>query len=206
MRRVRRLALSFSIEIHCLRSASDIIAEVTANNSAILYRCRWNRDEASRVIPELIQVLSDEDPAFADKALRALFTVGTAAVAAAPRVAQLIDNERPITRQLATLTIGQIAHESPCVCAGAVTLALRHKECRDAALRILKFLGSAAKSALPEVLPLCECSDAGTRKQAILAVISMDRQSPDAQRIIAKGRADPSKAVREAVEKAAQPS
>jgi hypothetical protein len=185
-----------------MKCDADIIAEVKANNRALLYRCRWCADDASRIVPELVKVLSNRDPDIVDEALRSLFTIGTPAVAAAASVSQLISSERPITRQLATLTLGQIAHKDPSFCIGPITGALVHKECLHDALRILSFIGSAAKGALPQVVPFCESADARTRKLAILAAMSIAGESELAQRIASKARTDPSKIVRLAVEKA----
>jgi HEAT repeat protein len=155
------------------------------------------------VVPELTEVLSDEDQSLVEEALRSLFTIGTPAVGAAPNVARFIESNRASTRQLATLVIGQIAHKVPSLCVGPVTSALMHDECRHPALRILAFLGDAAKSSLSAVASLYESPDAKTRSLAAIAAISIDLESEAAQQIIAQARTDPSKAVRSAVNQAA---
>jgi HEAT repeat protein len=187
-----------------MRSAPDIIAEANANNQELLYRCRWSPVDAERVVPELLQVLSDGDSELVDEALRSLFTIGVPARSAALRVIQLMQGGRPLTRQLATLTLGQIAHQDPNICIAPLVGALAYEECRHDALRILTFMGSASRCALPEVVPYCESPDAKTRRLAILAVMSMDEGSEIVQTIIARARADRSKAVRSAVDKALQ--
>jgi hypothetical protein len=187
-----------------MRNASNIIAEVTADNRALLYRCRWCNEDAQRVVHELTGVLSDEDQSLVDEALRSLFTIGTLAVGAAPSVARLIESDHAITRQLATLAIGQIAHKDPSLCVGPVTSALMHDECRHPALGILAFLGDAAKGALSAVASFYGSPDAKTRRLAAIAAISIDVESEAAQQIIAKARTDRSKAVRSAVDRATQ--
>ena len=126
------------------------------------------------------------------------------AAAAAPSVARLIESDHAITRQLATLAIGQIAHKDPSLCVGPVMSALMHDECRHPALRILAFLGDAAKCALLAVAPFYESPDAKTRKLAAIAALSIDVESEVSQQIIAKARTDRSRAVRSAVDRAEQ--
>jgi hypothetical protein len=187
-----------------MRNGADIIAEVTADNRAVLYRCRWSPHHAARVVPDLIQTLSDRNPAIVDEALRSLFTIGTPAIAAASCVAQLIKSQWAITRQVATLTLGSIAHTEPDICIGPITGALDDKKCRHDALRILKSFGTAAMSALPNVTPFWESPDAKTRRLAYITAISIAGDAEVAREIASKARADRSQAVRVAVEKAMQ--
>ncbi len=185
-----------------MESASEFIARVMADNRAALYRCRWSEEDARRVVPRLTRILSDADPAVVDEALRALFTIGTPAVAAAGDVAPLIDSEHPITRQLATLALGQIAHKKPDLCVGPVTAALDHDECRHDALRILKFLGHAARSSIVKVASYYDRPDAKTRRLAAVAAIAIDSGSGVTQQLVTRAASDRSKAVRTAVQKA----
>ena len=185
-----------------MKSASEFIADVMADNCAVLYRCRWSDVDAQRVVPRLTQILSDNDPAVVDEALRALFTIGTPAVAAASRVAPLIDSEHRITRQLATLALGQIAHKEPDLCVGPVTGALDRDECRHDALRILKFLGYAARSSIVKVASYYDSPDAKTRRLAAVTAIAIDAKSEVVQELATRVESDRSKAVRTAVQKA----
>ena len=185
-----------------MESASEFIAKVMADNLAVLYRCRWSDDDAQRVVPRLTEILSDNDPGVVDEALRALFKIGTPAVAAASRVAPLIDSEHRITRQLATLALGQIAHKEPGLCVGPVTAALDRDECRHDALRILKFLGHAAKSSIVKVVSYYDSPDAKTRRLAAVTAIAIDAESEVVQQLAATAASDRSKAVRTAVQKA----
>lgn len=184
-----------------MKSASEFLAEVMADNRAMLYRCRWSKLDALHVVPELIRILSDDNPVIVNEALRALFTIGTPAVAAASSVARLIGSENPITRQLATLALGQIAHKEPDLCVGSVTEALDHDECRHDALRILKFLGHAARNSITKVASYYDSSHAKTRRLAALTAIAIDAESEVVQQIATKAASDRSKAVRTAVEK-----
>lgn len=185
-----------------METASEFIKALMADNGAALYRCRWSEDDARRVVPRLTQILSDDDPLLVDEALRALFTIGTPAVAAAGRVAPLIDSEHRITRQLATLTLGQIAHKKPGLCIGPITAALDRDECRHDALRILKFLGHSARSSLVKVASYYDRPDAKTRRLAAVAAIAIDAESEVARQLVARASSDRSKAVRTAVQKA----
>ncbi|XZE36067.1 HEAT repeat domain-containing protein [Pirellulaceae bacterium SH501] len=93
-----------------------ILDRLNADNWAVLYRCRWSKLEAEQVVPQLETLLDSEDRKIRDDALRALFHIGTPAVSAASRVASLIESQEPITRQLAVLTLGQIAFKVPDLC------------------------------------------------------------------------------------------
>ena len=185
-----------------MKSSAAYIAEVNHDHRAILYRCRWSPDDAVRVVPELVRVLADEDERLVDEALRALFLIGTPAIAAVPHVIPLISSSLPITRQLAVLALGQIAHNEPCVCVGPITRALEHDDCRKDALKILAFLRSNATSALPMILKHYESKDASTRKLVITAVAAIDGRSETALRLFAKAKLDRSKLVRVAADKA----
>lgn len=185
-----------------IESASEFIAEVMADNRAVLYRCRWSNDDARRVVPRLTRILSDKDPAVVDEALRSLITIGTPAVAAASSVIPLIYSEFPITRSLATLALGQIAHKEPNLCVGPLTAALDYDECRHDALRTLKFLGQAARSSLKVVTSYYDSPDAKTRKLVAVTAIAIDAGSAITQQLAARAASDRSEAVRTAVQKA----
>lgn len=186
--------------------ASEFIAEVTANNRDLLYRCRWSKEDAQRVVPKLTAVLSDADPTIVQEALRSLFTIGTPAASAAPAVAPLVEAHEPMTRSLAVLALGQIAHKEPERCVGPITAALKDQRCRQNALRILAFLGSRAKSSLSEVISCYASPDAKTRKLAVKAALAINKQDPATQALILKGTKDRSTAVRTALAKAAKTS
>ena len=93
-----------------------VLDRVNAENWAELYRCRWSTPDAQRVVPQMVQLLRSDDPEVVDEALRALFRIGTAAISAAEPVARLTQSDSPITKKLAVLTLGQIAHTVPELC------------------------------------------------------------------------------------------
>ncbi|MBN2475306.1 MAG: hypothetical protein JXB62_11895 [Pirellulales bacterium] len=91
-----------------MQGPSDFIAEWNEDHHALLYRCRWSSEDAERIVPGLIRGLSDDDRLLVDEALRALFLIGTPAVAAATRVTALIASPYSITRRLAVRAVAAI--------------------------------------------------------------------------------------------------
>jgi len=178
------------------------MAYVNRDNRCMLYKCRWSSDEANRIVPELIRVLSDEDHLLVDESLRALFVIGTPAVAAACHVVPLISSSFPITRQLAVLALGQIAHKRPEICVEPMTKALDRDDVSQNALRILAFLGGKATIALPAIVEKYRSEDAKTRKMVVTAVAAIDAYSEMVRQLFANAKTDCSKLVRAAADKA----
>ncbi len=178
-----------------------ILDRVNADNWAVLYRCRWSRLDAEREVPQITDLLESSDFLIVNEALRALFRIGTPAASAAPVVAKLTRSKHPITKQLAVLTLGQIAHEIPTVCVETLALVLDDPLCCRNALRSLAFIGPDAIGALKYVLPLFTNSDANIRKAAVEAAAAIDAEKPEIAEMIRKATTDRSKIVREAASK-----
>jgi HEAT repeat protein len=181
-------------------SADDqaILDRVNSENWAELYRCRWSTPDAERVVPQLVQLLRSDDPQIVDEALRALFRVGTAAISAAEPVARLTQSDSPITKQLAVLTLGQIAHTVPELCVEPLASVLTDSLCCRDAMRVLAFVGSKAETALDRVLPLFRDTDAKVRKAALITAASIKPDHPDVMEILHLASKDRSKIVRDA--------
>lgn len=184
-----------------MHNSATFIAEVNENNRQLLYRCRWSEDDRARIVPGLIEVLSDEDRLLVDDALRGLFVIGPAAVVAAPHVIPLISSSFPITRQMAILTLGQIAHHEPMICLEPMIKALEHSDCRDNAMRTLAFLNGHAKEAIPAIVQLFESKDAKTRVLVVRTVAAIDGRCEMALCLFHRAQADRSKLVSAAAEK-----
>jgi hypothetical protein len=184
-----------------VKSASEILSDLAVDNRALLYRCRWSQNDADRIVPQLIRILYDHEDTIVHDALRSLFTIGAPAVRAAASVVPLTTSMNQMTRQLAVLTLGQIAHHKPEVSVGPVAKALQDAECRQDALRILAFIGSYAKEALSDVISCYESVDAKTRKLALKGALSIDSCATGTQELIEKAKRDRSKIVRDVISK-----
>ena len=178
-----------------------ILDRVNADNWAELYRCRWSTPDAERVVPELVQLLRSDDPQIVDEALRALFRIGTAAILAAVPVGKLTQSQSPITKQLAVLTLGQIAHTVPALCVEPLASVLTDPLCCRDAMRVLAFIGHKAEAALNRVLPLFKDTDAKVRKAALVTAASIKADHPDVMEILRLASKDRSNIVREAAVK-----
>lgn len=178
-----------------------ILDRVNADDWAELYRCRWSAVDADRVIPQLVRMLESEDSQIIDEALRALFRIGTAAVSVAGPVAKLTQSVIPVTKQLAVLTLGQIAHIAPSQCVEPLASVLTDPMCSRDALRVLAFIGPEAETALDRVLLLFENTDAKVRKAVVAAATSINAHHPDVVKILSLASDDRSKIVREAAGK-----
>jgi HEAT repeat protein len=185
-------------------SACEFLAEATADDRALLYRSRWSKQDARRVVPQLAAALSDANPAIVQEALRSLFIIGNPAAPAAPDVARLVETEDLMTRRLAVLALGQIAHKDPNRCLGPVTAALKHRECRHDALRILAFLGRDARRSLSAVISCYASQDAHTRRLAVKAALAIDKQASATRLLVLKAARDRSASVRAVLAKAAK--
>jgi HEAT repeat protein len=181
------------------------LSQVNAKNCELLYRCRWSKDDAARVIPKLIDVLSSADRRQVDESLRALFLIGTPAFPAAQHVVPHCASKHSITRRLAVLTLGQIAHQHARVCLEPLIDALDDAECRSDAIRILAYLKGRAKPALAALARLFDSKDAKTRTALVKAVAAIDRRSKQSQALFKRAKSDRSKTVRLAAEMALQP-
>jgi HEAT repeat protein len=178
-----------------------ILDRVNADNWAVLYRCRWSKPDAEHVVPQLAKLLESEHRQVIDEALCALFRIGAPAVSVAPEVAKLTRSQHPMTKQLAVLTLGQIAHELPAVCVEPLALTLDDPLCCRDALRSLAFIGPNAIDALEYVLPLFTNSDAKVRKSVVETASAIDAEQPEVAEMILKATTDRSKIVREAASK-----
>lgn len=175
-----------------------ILDRVNADNWAELYRCRWSVPDAERVVPQLARLLESSDSQIIDGALRALFRIGTAAVSAAVPVTRLTQSPFPITKQLAVLTLGQIAHTVPALCVESLASAMYDPSCCRDALRALAFIGPHASAALERVIHLFNHSDAKIRKAAVVTAASINLKHPDVIKLLHNASHDRSKIVREA--------
>ena len=175
-----------------------ILDHVNADNWAILYRCRWSKPDAEREVPQLAHLLESDDLQITNEALRALFRIGTPAELAAPSVVKLIRSQDRITKQLAVLTLGQIAHKVPAVCVEPLATALTDTLCCRDAMRALAFMGPEATGALDRVLQLFSSRDAKVRKDVVVTAAALDATHPEVIELLRKASADRSKIVREA--------
>jgi hypothetical protein len=130
--------------------------------------------------------------------LRALLRVGTAAISAAETVGRLTQSDSPITKQLAVLTLGQIAHTVPELCVEPLASVLTDSLCCRDAMRVLAFVGSKAETALDRVLPLFRDTDAKVRKAAVITAASIKPDHPDVMEILHLASKDRCKIVRDA--------
>lgn len=185
-------------------SEQEILDRFNADNWAVLYRCRWSKPEAAQVVPQLEKLLESEDRLIVDEALRGLFRIGTPAVSAAPRVALLIQAQEPITKHLAVLTLGQIAHKVPSLCVEALASVLSDPMCCRDAMRALAFMGRNALAAIERVQERFNDRDAKVRKAALVTATAIDSTHPRTIELIGKGLKDRSKVVREAANKFSQ--
>ncbi|QDT57987.1 HEAT repeat protein [Stieleria bergensis] len=181
-----------------------VLDEVNADKWAMLYRCRWSQPDADRVVPQLTELLDSTNPLITHESLRALFRIGTPAARAAPRVAELTESDDSMTRRLAVLALGQIAHTIPDACVGPLASALSDAECCRDALRALAFIGSEAHNALDQVKPLFSNPDAKVRKAAVMAASAINAADTEIIELLHRAVADRSKIVREAASKCLQ--
>lgn len=181
-----------------------ILDRLNADNWAVLYRCRWSKPEAEQVVPQLEKLLDSEDCQIVDEALRGLFRIGTPAVSAASRVASLIQSQEPITRQLAVLTLGQIAHKVPGLCVEPLASVLSDPLCCRDAMRSLAFIGRNALAVIERVHQRFDDRDAKIRKAALVTATAIDCTHPGTINLIDKALKDPSKVVRDAANKCVQ--
>ncbi|QDU37976.1 HEAT repeat protein [Maioricimonas rarisocia] len=181
-----------------------ILDQLNADDWALLYRCRWSQPDADRVVPQLAKLLDSNAPEIRQEALRALFRIGTPAAPAAQRVAELTRTEDPLTRRLAVLALGQIAHTIPDVCVHPLASTLSGPECCRDALRVLAFIGGEAKTAIDQVKPLFDSADAKVRKAAVVAAASIDPSNPEVFALLRKATKDRSRIVRTAASKCLQ--
>jgi HEAT repeat protein len=181
-----------------------ILDRVNADDWAVLYRCRWSKPDAEQVVPQLEKLLESEDSQIRDEALRALFRIGTPAVSAASGVAKLTRSQEPMTKRLAVLTLGQIAHEVPALCVEPLASVLSDPLCCRDAMRSLAFIGPKANAALERVEQRFSDPDAKIRKAAVVTAAAIDITHPRVIELIGKASADRSKIVREAAAKCLQ--
>jgi HEAT repeat protein len=175
-----------------------ILDRLNADNWAALYRCRWSRPDAEQVIPQLEELLKSQDPLIIDEALRGLFRIGTPAVAAASSVATLIDSPAPITRHMAVLTLGSIAHEVPELCVEPLASVLSDPLCCKDAMRTLAFIGRDALSAIERVHQRFCDPDAKIRKAVVLTAAAIGATHPGTIELLSRASTDRSKVVRDA--------
>ena len=178
-----------------------ILDRVNAENWAELYRCRWSAPDAERIVPQLVPLLRSDDPLIIDETLRALFRIGTPAISAGESVARLTQSSSPITKQLAVLTLGQIAHPVPELCVEPLASVLTDPLCCRNALRVLAFVGSKAEAALDRVLLLFRDTNAKVRKAVVVTATSIKSDHPEVMEILHLASKDRSKIVREAAVK-----
>ena len=181
-----------------------ILDEVNADNWAMLYRCRWSQPDADRLVPQLAKLLDSTAPQIRQESLRALFRIGTPAAPSARRVAELTRSKDSMTKRLAVLALGQIAHTIPKVCVDPLASTLSDPECCRDALRALAFIGSEAKTAISQIKPHFTNADAKVRKAAVMAAADIDATNPDIITLLEKATTDRSKIVREAANKRLQ--
>lgn len=176
----------------------ELLEKLNADNRAALYRCRWSPSDAEAVVPKLIPLLASEESAVVDETLRVLFCIGTPAEDAAESILALLDSESAMTRHLALLALGQVAHQRPAMLVPAIIGLLGDERlCRDV-LRILAFLGSASKEALPRVVQLSDHPDAKVRKAVVDAAIKIDPGSAAVKTLVSAALQDRSQVVRRA--------
>ena len=205
----RRLAATE--RFHSLANTKDMptdeqafLDEVNADNWAMLYRCRWSQPDAERVVPQLEQLLDSTAPLVRHESLRALFRIGTPAAAAARRVAELTRSKDLMTKRLAVLALGHIAHTIPEVCVEPLASTLSDSDCCLDALRALAFMGGRAKAAINQVKPLFGDSNAKVRKVAVMAASQIDASDPEVKGLLQKATTDRSVIVRDAANKCLQ--
>jgi HEAT repeat protein len=189
-----------------MNAHARFLASLNGKQREVLDRCRWSKKDADRIVPRLTQILSCDDRLLVDDALRALFDIGTPAVQAASQVIPLVVSKHPITRQLAVITLGQIAHTRPKTCLQPLIGALDDDACRNDAIRILAYLKEKAKPAVAALVRQAGHKDAKTRAAVVKAVAAIDRRSKAALALFAQAKTDRSQVVRLAATAALKPA
>jgi HEAT repeat protein len=178
-----------------------ILNRVNADNWAELYRCRWSTADAERVVAELAELLASQSPEIIQETLRALYRIGSPAISLAPQVAGLTRSSDPMTKRLAVLTLGAIAHTMPSLCVEPLASTLHDQKCCRDALRILASIGPPAQESLDRVKPLFFAAEAKVRKAAVETASAINVSDPDVVRLLHQATADRSKEVRDAASK-----
>lgn len=178
-----------------------ILNRVNADNRAELYRCRWSKPDVERLVPELGELLNSESPEIIREGLRALYCIGMPANSLATQVSALTQSSDPMTKRLAVLTLGAIAHKMPHICVEPIASVLIDKMCCRDALRILAFIGPAAHESLDRIKPLFLDPDAKVRKAAVEAVSAINVSDPVVVHLLRRATMDRSKVVRDAANK-----
>jgi hypothetical protein len=179
----------------------SLLDQISADNYAALYRCRWSAPDAESLVPKLVELLFSSDPTVVDEALRSLFRIGTPAVSAAPQVAKLTGSLRPITKRLAVLALGQIAHGNADLCVEALMEPLTDESCCRDVLRILAFIGRPARLGYDSVAKLYTNRDAKTRKAVIETAVAIADDRSKVVALLNVATRDRSKLVRDAAVK-----
>jgi vesicle coat complex subunit len=109
-----------------------------------------------------------------------------------------------MTKHLAVLTLGQIAHNVPSLCVEPLALALADPLCCRDAMRSLAFIGPKAIGAIDRVLHKFSDSDAKIRKAAVVTATAIDATNPAVAELIDNAFSDRSKIVRDAAAKLKQ--
>ena len=133
-------------------AAHELLERLSADNHALLYRCRWSQERADDVVPQLTRLLSHRNASIHQEALRALHRIGPAAVAAAPAIARLTQHADLLTRRCAVGALGSVALEDPSVAIQHLIAAIGDGQTVVDALHSIIPLGSGAAEALPAVI------------------------------------------------------
>jgi len=91
-----------------MNQPSRYLDSVEMDNNAVLYECRWNRETAANVVPQLIATLQYSDRSVLIRALNALSRIGLPAEAAITAVIPLIFHSDEVVARAAINTTASI--------------------------------------------------------------------------------------------------
>ena len=179
-------------------STHDLLEAISADNHALLYRCRYDAETLEELLPQLKSIVADPDPETRRAVLSALSRIGPAARTALGWVVPLIEDEDWIVRTTAVSAIGRL-----CLGDGAAAVVPLRRAANDPSL--LTQVLHACTSLRESVRPLSDVfvdayrqGDAQTRRLAVRCLLLSKARDTDSLATLEAARADKHARVRKA--------
>ena len=188
------------------RNADDLLAYVSADNRAALYRCRWSQPDAEDIVPALAQLLHASDRTIVVQALNALHCIGPAARASIPNAIPLLDHPDTVVREAAITTLAQVGLDTPAGVLPHLLAASARPEHLVTLLFAFINLATPSPEALPFVCQAFEHPKGHVRRLALRALAAINAPNSVLAPILQRATSDPNADVRSAAAKLSQRS
>lgn len=149
------------------KTAAELLNKVEARDRELLFKARWDRPVAAKIVPPLVELLHSPDPLIVLRTLSALITIGPEAHSAAASIVPLLRSDDRRIYETAAIALACVALRKPSRAVRPLLDMAKDSGRLKYAMFALVSLEHGAKSAAPFFAAAYDSKDSRIRRLAL---------------------------------------